>query len=326
MAVVVELVCPACGGDLDVRSESIRCVDCLRSYPVVVGIPDLRLFPDRYLSLADDRAKAERLDAVPGSALDVIDAYWSMTPEVPPSLAAAYRSSASRTVERGAAVIDRLSPATIGASLLDVGCGTGGLVVAAALRGYDATGIDIALRWLVVCRRLAADHDVDVRFAAADGAAAPFPPRSFDTVTCVESIEHSADRRGLLHGSMALADREYHAVVANRFSTVTDPTFGLALVGYLPRSWAAAYVRARRGTSASFYVPPSLSELGSWLGPDDSRPARRAQISSSRLPSVDADDPRIRRYAVALHDHMVGSRIEPLIRPVAPMLAVRWRS
>ena len=323
---MAELVCPSCGADLDERAQSIRCTGCRRSFPIVAGIADLRLAPDRYLSFHDDRRKAERLESVVGSAMDVVDAYWSMTPEVPRGLAATYRRSASRSVERGSAVVHRFGRRPIGSTLLDVGCGTGGLAVAAAQRGFTTTGIDVALRWLVICRRLAADHGVDVRFIAADGAISPFRREAFTVVTCIETIEHAADPRGTLNGSLALAQHAYLAVVANRFSLVPDPTLGLAFAGYLPRRYAPTYVGARRGTRSAFYAPPSLMELATWLGPDAPERGRRPMITSSPLPPVGSDASIARRTAAQLHDRIVGSGAEPLVRMVTPMLSVAWQS
>ncbi|MBF0570392.1 MAG: Trm112 family protein [Candidatus Omnitrophica bacterium] len=35
------LVCPACQGEVQVKNNKIVCIQCLRSYPIVDGIPVL---------------------------------------------------------------------------------------------------------------------------------------------------------------------------------------------------------------------------------------------------------------------------------------------
>ena len=89
----IEICCPACHGELDWLDQSraeLRCGGCHLQYPVVIGIPDLRLFPDPYIAADDDRTKglkvAERFADLDFEGL--IDFYYSMTsvvrwPELP---------------------------------------------------------------------------------------------------------------------------------------------------------------------------------------------------------------------------------------------------
>ena len=77
-------VCPACRGELLERAEAWTCLDCARTYPAVAGLADLRLESDRYLDLAAERAKAERLHALePETDLrGLAEAYYAMTDDV----------------------------------------------------------------------------------------------------------------------------------------------------------------------------------------------------------------------------------------------------
>ena len=90
MADAPALVCPVCRTGLDAGAGRFTSASCRREYPVVAGIPDLRIDGDRYLTIADDRVKAEALARVSGGFADVVAAYWERTPEVPAPLAARY--------------------------------------------------------------------------------------------------------------------------------------------------------------------------------------------------------------------------------------------
>lgn len=266
------LVCPICRGELARQpSGSVRCGPCRCTYPEVAGIPDLRVGSDRYISLEEDRAKAERLaERDDLSFTDLVAEYWRLTPEVPSALAARYRATASDAVRRATAFLDGESAAAPGSgdAVLDVGCGTGGLVVAAARRGADVTGVDLALRWLVVARRRCQDEGVEARLVAADGALLPFRGASFDRTYSLATVEHAADQRGLLQSCLlSVRPGGYaHLVVANRFSLAPEPVTGLLGVGCLPRRLAVPYVRRRRRTRYQFVRPLSPSELRSLIG------------------------------------------------------------
>jgi uncharacterized protein YbaR (Trm112 family) len=86
----IEIVCPACRGELgregDDREGTLTCAACGGVYPIVAGIPDLRLWPDPYIGMEADRAKGRMLDEH-AHELDFSGAvrfYYSVTEKVPP--------------------------------------------------------------------------------------------------------------------------------------------------------------------------------------------------------------------------------------------------
>lgn len=318
-----ELVCPACGSALD-HGPPLRCRGCERRYPVVAGIPDLRLRGDRYLDLERDRDRAEELAALEGATFaDLVAEYWrTATPAVPAPRAATYTRAVLDGVRRASRHLDQLPPVGTGASALDVGCGTGGGVLAMAERGMRATGVDIALRWLVVARRRLEEAGADARLVAADGAALPFPAGTFDIVTAVEVLEHAEDQRRLLHSTLdaAAAGGVAYVVTANRHSLVPDPVVGLWLVGYLPRRHAVRYVEQRRGLRYDYYRPLSAEELRGLLGP---RPG--ASVTAGVLPAPPSRASTARRLADHAHRRLrstgAGRRVLSATGPFLEVLA-----
>ena len=71
-----------------------------------------------------------------------------------------------------------------GATILDVGCGTGRHSVELARRGYGVTGIDLSAGMLDEARRKAVEARVDVEFVHAD-ATEFVAPNPFDAVVCL---------------------------------------------------------------------------------------------------------------------------------------------
>jgi SAM-dependent methyltransferase len=271
----VELCCPRCRADLTDAGGSegeLRCEQCEARYPVILGIPDLRVFADPYIDIEADRAKgrmlAERFNDrdFPG----LVEFYYSVTSVVPPQHARQYTRGLVAGGARSEAALAEWEagvespPALKDVAFLDVGCGTGPLVIAASRRGYRAVGVDIAFRWLVVGKkRLAlADAGVDVPLICACAEALPFPSQRFDRVAFESSLEVVRDQdQALAEAARVLRPRgRLFLATPNRFSLGPDPHAGLWAAGFFPRSWVDAYVRRLGG------IPPkrrllSASEL-----------------------------------------------------------------
>ncbi len=92
-----------------------------------------------------------------------------------------------------------------GKTVLDVGCGGGILAEAMAVRGATVTGIDLAEKSLKIARLhlLETGIEVDYRCIAVE-ALAEAQPASFDTVTCMEMLEHVPDPASVVRACATL--------------------------------------------------------------------------------------------------------------------------
>jgi 2-polyprenyl-6-hydroxyphenyl methylase/3-demethylubiquinone-9 3-methyltransferase len=94
-----------------------------------------------------------------------------------------------------------------GREVLDVGCGGGILAESMAQRGATVLGIDLAAKPLKVARLHALESGrtgVSYREVAVEALAAE-RPASFDTVTCMEMLEHVPDPASVVSACATLA-------------------------------------------------------------------------------------------------------------------------
>lgn len=326
----LELVCPACRGVLERHgsdaTDRLDCTNCGHSFPVVLGIPDLRLWSDPYVDPDQDHSKGRLLAELYGkmSFMRAVTLYYELTDRVPPfqaqrfahSLAAAVPRSehALRTWEREAGAQPD------GRSLLDVGTGTAPLLQIAAHRYSRVAGVDIAFRWLVMARKRLEDAGIDAPLVCACAEALPFPDGSFDRVVADSAIEHMADQpRAMKECARVLgADGWFFAATPNRYSLGPDPHTGLPAGSLLPGRVSAAYVRLKGG------IPPRrrlLSEASLRRLIEDSG----LEVARVFLPDV-AEAQRTGRglpIRMAVDAYQLAKRVplgSALLRHIAPLL------
>ncbi|HEX7254120.1 MAG TPA: methyltransferase domain-containing protein, partial [Thermoanaerobaculia bacterium] len=258
--------CPACGGALTERSDALVCASCGRSYPILFGIPDLRLKGDRYLSLEDDRRRAQELfDAAEKgrSFEELLTFYWEKTESTPPAIAARHIAGVRRSVDESRPMVEALP----GDRFLDIGSGAGGSLVAALQGGHftHLFGIDSALRWLVIAQHRLKEigRAGAVRLAAASADALPFSGGDFDAVLLRHLLEHVADpARAIESAARVLASGGTMGIeVFQRWTPAPEPHVGLWGVAWLPRRAQRPYVRWRTGDDYSAIRLPSRREI-----------------------------------------------------------------
>lgn len=260
------LLCPRCRAAVARDAEGYGCPSCGAQYPVLCGIPDFRLAPDRYLSLEDERSKARRLHdfAASHSFAETLAEYYRITDDVSPMMARRFADYVIAGEARGRAVLHRLGPAR---RLLDAGCGAGGLVLAAARAGVAVTGTDIALRWLVIAAKRLEEEGLGADLVCADIGQPPFPDAAFDRIAAADLFEHVPDAavaagsllRLLAPGGM------FYGTGANCRTLAVYPPAGLWGVGFLPPGLRRRYVTARRGIDTlrflSMQTPGRLARI-----------------------------------------------------------------
>jgi ubiquinone/menaquinone biosynthesis C-methylase UbiE/uncharacterized protein YbaR (Trm112 family) len=323
-----ELVCPACRLSLRAAAEALHCNSCGRTFPVLLGIPDLRLEPDPWISIVDDRNKGERLEKEhPGAGVDaLVNAYWDMTPGTPAYQKARFtqyvREGEARSAEFLALDVS-VAPA-LGQHWLDLGCGTGDFSVAAARSGATVTGLDVAFRWLVVARRRASSAQIGVRYVCGNAERLPFPDASFSRVVALGLLEHCHRPWDVLAEVQRVLRPGGDVVIrtVNRYSLLPEPHVHVWGVGYLPRRWADRYVRMRSGQRYQHHRPLSASELGQLM---NRAGFRDVHVGAARL--LESDRTRLPGPLTSVTGLYEAGRRLPMLaqmlRVVAPLLEAR---
>jgi len=141
-----------------------------------------------------------------------------------------------------------------GRSALDIGCGAGLLCEPMARLGADVTGVDASDENVQVAAAHAEGMGLDIRYMA--GEVASLDIGTFDLVTCVEVIEHVADKRAFI------------ADVAARLAPPQDGPGGL-LVMSTPNRTAASRLLLVGAAEAIGYVPKGTHDWNDFINPEE---------------------------------------------------------
>jgi SAM-dependent methyltransferase len=303
----LRLVCPRCRADVAEEPAAHRCTGCASSYPTVAGIPDFRVAADPWISIEDDRAKALRLHGETAGLdfLDTVRAYWDMTPGTPRERAETFIAHAARAERRSREWLAAMPGKARGGAWLDIGCGTADLA-AAAPAGVSVTGVDIALRWLVVARKRPGLGPLH-RLICADAAHLPFADATFGRVLGLGLLEHCAAAEAVLEEAARVLEAGGRACfrTTNRYTLLREPHVGVWGVGWLPRRWADAYVRHTSGQRYLHHRPLSARELRRGLtGAGFRDSVVRAALP---LPSEQARLARTGRFAARIYGRLASA-------------------
>jgi SAM-dependent methyltransferase len=199
----VAFVCPVCRVEVSNDGDLYSCRQCGRHYPVILGIPDFRIAPDPWLSIAEDRAKGLALEA---STRDktfaaTVETYWQMTPTTSADRAGRFTARVVAAEDRSREWLDSegLILSRDSSPWIDLGCGTADLAIVAA-RQRPVVAVDIAFRWLVAARRRIQERGAtDVVLVCADARALPLRDAAATRVLSLGLIEHVSDHAAVLN-------------------------------------------------------------------------------------------------------------------------------
>jgi ubiquinone/menaquinone biosynthesis C-methylase UbiE len=186
---------------------------------------------------------------------------------VAPDLQQRYKQGLLAGERRGehfiAWVEDRLGP--IEAPLLDVGCGTSGLLLAAHRRHIQAWGVDIALRWLVIGRQRLREAGCEPLLLCANAEALPFSNGAFRAALSDSTLEHVTDSARALSETIRICEpgAVFAVRTVNERSLVESYT-GFPLPGLFPRR-IRNQVIAKICRTPYLLQPPSSSLLKEFL-------------------------------------------------------------
>lgn len=183
--------------------------------------------------------------------------FYSLAPEASAHLHNKHEAHFRAEAARANTVLDQLQGS---GPVLDIGCGAGQYLQAAAARGRTAVGIDASWCQLILARRLLADNHLAAELAAGQIEHLPLAYESVPVVLLTDLVEHlDGPSRALEEVSRVLVPRgKLWLTTPNRFSLTPEPHVGLLGVGWLPLPLATAYVRARTGID---YSPIRLFSL-----------------------------------------------------------------
>lgn len=244
------LRCPRCRAAVERVGDAWHCTRCSSRYPIVLGIPDFRLYEDPLIPLADDYRKGEKLlrETESRSFAEMVAYYWTLPtyPPTPDWLAARFVEHVLSDSERIEGYAHLLGS---GHRFLDVGCGAGMLVQWARHRFSTAVAADVGFRWLVIARHGLLERGMPANVVCCCADALPFADGAFDTVTSVALLEHLPDAAAALSQfARVTAPRgRVFTWTSNRFSLAPEPHVRVWGVGFLPRRLMPAYVRWRSG-------------------------------------------------------------------------------
>jgi 2-polyprenyl-3-methyl-5-hydroxy-6-metoxy-1,4-benzoquinol methylase len=318
--------CPACRSALEPIDGNLNCQICPQQYPVIHDIPDLRVTMDCWIDLDEDRERAlQAADRIEREGLDAAILHIFRQSRGMGEKKANYRR---RQVLSGvekcqSQCSDWLKPAVeTNGIILEIGCGPGQLLAAAATRGCDVMGVDVSLEWLVIARHLIERYGGKPELAAGFAEQLPLADNSVAAIVSLDVIEHVGDqdayvsdlRRVLKPGGF------FGLSTPNRFSLSPEPHVNVWGVGYLPRSLQARYVKLVKNQPYTFTRLLSVRETKKLFS--GSR-GFEAEVVFPTIPEQELSGFKSAKKRLALiYNWMVGI---PLVKLFLPFFGAYYR-
>ncbi|NNM20040.1 MAG: class I SAM-dependent methyltransferase [Gammaproteobacteria bacterium] len=222
------------------------------------GIPDFRLQSDRYLTIEQEREKAGRLHEFSRSASfeELVAYYYSITADVPAELALRYQAYIRNSPDQARDTVDRLDPDSQQDVLLDLGCGAGGFLVAGSGHFRQMVGVDIALRWLVICKKRLDELGINAVLVCADAEQLPFKDGGYSQVVAGDLVEHVRDAGSTIEACwrQLRPGGRFWLSATNRYCIGPHALTRIWGIGYLPRAARSRILLKFRGVDSLRYT------------------------------------------------------------------------
>lgn len=246
--------CPICKAPLQPHPYGYACPRDELTFRPTLGILDFRVSPGARMPEAVDARATRLLAQYDGHTFTELLDYYSAMLDKPPDLVRRFIIHAcggAARAEYSLAEIRRSTGSAIGSLFLEVGCGTGGFLVAAARQCKRVIGLDIELARLILAKKQLEEAGEKATLICADGQHLPFPDTLFHLVVASDVLEHVPGQEELIceaHRVLAPGGILFLAT-PNRWSLAPETHVKVWGLGFLPKAWRDPVVRFVRKVS-----------------------------------------------------------------------------
>ncbi|MFH1559951.1 MAG: class I SAM-dependent methyltransferase [Chloroflexota bacterium] len=267
--------CPSCHALVEPSQDGYLCRNG-HPFASYLGIPDFRVFDHPYVSRDEEMRRVNLLmEHYDSMSFEELVAFYLRDSErghVPDELVRQYTRYRLVGSERGendyGQFLQHLQTlnmnVTLASAALEVGCGTGGSVLALSRRFGEVVGVDAALEELVLARKRLEEQGVTTAsLVCASAESLPFDESSFDFCNSICVIEHVGDQRATIQETYRVLKPNgfFFMRAPNRFTILPEGHVKVWGVGFLPRKFASRYVTWVKGIPYEGKRPLSYLEL-----------------------------------------------------------------
>lgn len=148
-------------------------------------------------------------------------------------------------------------------SILDLGCGMGGLITALKKENVKKiVGVDFDFDYCRISKLRLKRHNLDELIINGAGEKLPIRSGRFDVITCFEVLEHVEDDVQVLKEIMRVLKFNGCALITapNRLGLV-DPHYHLPFINWLPRSFAKIILIVFKRQAKGLFDNQELSKM-----------------------------------------------------------------
>ena len=325
----IDLQCPLCSSPVLFILDKYVCQGCRYEFPQLLGIPDFRVSANTWISFEDDWELARSLAAMYDTSTfeDLVRYVWGRRTSVPENILEKRLKGIDRSQRKYESELDQQgwigqkTKTLSGDRCLEIGCGTGGFLIAASRSFGTVIGIDVSLTWLITAKKRLEQEGTDATLLCACVESLPFPDEQFDLIAAFDVLEH-VDDPGIMVAEMRRTTRIAGlslCTTPNRFSLSAEPHVGIWGVGFLPRRFMAPYVKWRNGMEYHHTRLLSLFDFQRLFNN-----GHRCTIAAPSIWNEEIHDFRPLKQIVArLYNRVIDSRLGgAMLLPIAPFFQI----